>query len=408
MRLICFGLLAVLLLCNLSLGSSFGKSQAGGHGGDNGPAIKAALNAPSGVAVDDSGDVFIADTRDNVIRRVDAKTGIITTVVGMGIACFTPGVNTCGDGGPATSARLDEPMGVAVDSAGNVFVADSQDQKIRRADAKSGVIATVGGNGAACSSDNSTCGDGGPAIQAALSFPEGVAVDANANVYVADTFDNRVRKIDPAGNISGVAGNGNAGFSGDGGAATSAGLSAPVGVAVGPAGDIYIADTGNHRIRRVAGGLISTVAGNGTPGAVGDGGLATDAELNFPEGIAVDSSGNLFIADTFNSLIRRVDAKTHIISVFAGNGALCTNGTDPCGDGGPALNAALDSPAAVAVDSFDNVFIADTEDHRIRRVDAKTGTISTTAGNGTPGFISLSAVPPGGWITPGPLLGAHP
>lgn len=353
--------------------------------GDGGPATQAALNAPEGVTVDASGNVFIADTRDQLIRRVDASTGVISTIAGDGTACGFAR-SDCGDGGPATRAQLDQPVGVAVDAAGDVFIADSQNQKIRRVDANTGIISTVAGDGAACSSPGpASCGDGGPASAAQLSFPEGVAVDASGNLFIADTFDNRIRKVDSSGKISTVAGNGNSGFAGDNGPAAAAALSAPTAVAVDASGNLFIADTGNYRIRKVAGGTISTAAGTGDAGTLGDGGPATAAQFSYPQSLALDASGNLFIADSFANRIRRVDARTQLIGAVAGDGTLCASGANSCGDGGPARAAQLDEPSAVAVDASGAIFIADTEDNRIRRVDPKTAVITTIAGTGAPG-----------------------
>ena len=226
-----------------------------------------------------------------------ASGNIISTVAGNGTADFS------GDGGPATSAQINIPYGLAVDGAGNLYIADAVNNRIRKVDT-SGNISTVAGNGMYGSS-----GDGGPATMAQLAVPTGVAVDSAGNLYIADSDNNRVRKVDASGNISTVAGNGTADFSGYGGPATSAQLSMPMGVAVDSSGNLYIADTGNHRIRKVdASGNISTVAGNGTIGSSGYGGPATSAQLKAPHRVAVDSAGNLYIADTYNHQVRKVDA----------------------------------------------------------------------------------------------------
>ena len=341
--------------------------------GDGGPATSASLKAPNGVSVDASGNLFIADTSNRRVRRVDAATGVITTVAGDGTSGFS------GDGGPATSASLGGPSGVAVDASGNLFIADASNHRARRVDVSTGVISTVAGNDSLGFS-----GDGGPATSASLNIPYGVAVDASGNLLIADTFNLRVRRVDAStGVITTVAGNGTQGFSGDGGPATSASLNLPLGVAVDSSSNLLIASQFNNRVRRVdaATGVITTVAGNGTPGFSGDGGPATGASLRGPSGIAVDASGNLFIADAFNNRIRRVDGSTGVITTVVGNGTFGFSG-----DGGPATNASLRFPVGVAVDASGNLFIADTSNRRVRRVDAATGVIDTVAGDGTSGF----------------------
>ncbi|PYU25223.1 MAG: hypothetical protein DMG30_06055 [Acidobacteria bacterium] len=346
-----------------------------GYSGEGGPATSAGLAGPSGVAIDSAGNLFIADTYSYRVRRVDGATQVITTVVGNGMDCFS------GDGGPATDAALCEPWGVTLDSAGNLFIADTGN-RIRRVDGVTGVITTVAGNGI-----DGYAGDGGPATAAALFVPSGVAVDSAGSLFIADTGNQRIRRVDSVtGVISTVAGNGYlnpyyscGGYSGDGVPATSAELNCPSGIAVDSAGNLFIADSGNQRIRRVDSvtGVISTVAGNGIPGEAGDGGPATSAELYEPSGVAVDSAGNLFIADRAGT-VRRVDAATQVITTVAGGGA--------GGDGGPASSAQLKYPLGVAVDGAGNVFIAEWFGFRVRRVDAATGVISTVAGDGTEGF----------------------
>jgi sugar lactone lactonase YvrE len=225
---------------------------------------------------------------------VDARTGIISIVAGS-IAAGNPQAGYGGDGGPATSALLNQPTGVAVDAAGNLFIADEFNNRVRRVDATTGVITTVAGNGS-----SGYAGDGGPATAAALNGPFGVAVDAQGNLYIADTGNNRIRRVDAAtGVITTVAGDGTNRFGGDGGPAVNASLSSPRGVAVDAAGNLFLTDTFNSRIRRVdvGTGVITTVAGNGSIWGVEDGGPATNAPLGFPYGVAVDAAGNLFIAD---------------------------------------------------------------------------------------------------------------
>jgi sugar lactone lactonase YvrE len=318
-----------------------------GYSGDGGPATAAQLYAPSRVAVDAGGNLFIADSGNSSIRKV-TPAGIITTVAG------TSSVGFSGDGGPATSAKLGYPSGVAVDTVGNLFIADNY-SRIRKV-TPAGIISTVAGIGGY----GWFSGDGGPATAAQLHDPTGVAVDAADDLFFADGQNQRIRKVTPAGIISTVAGNGSAGFSGDGGPATAAQLGYPSGVAVDTAGDLFIADNGNQRIRKVTpAGIISTVAGNGIYGFSGDGGPATAAQLNLPSGVAVDTAGNIFIADG-NNRIRKV-TPAGIISTVAGNGIYGFSG-----DGGPATAAQLNFPDGVAVDAAGSIFIADGD--RIRKV----------------------------------------
>src|SRR5437016_2851788 len=342
-----------------------------GFSGDGGPATSAALSGPHGLFVDGFGNIFIADTYNDRIRKVVAATGNIQTVAGNGTLGFS------GDGGPATSAALSDPEGVFLDRFGNLFIADSGNSRIREVVAATGNIQTVAGNGTFGFS-----GDGGPAISAALSDPEGVFLDSSGNLFIADTGNSRIRKVVAAtGNIQTVAGNGTLGFSGDGGPATSATLNVPEGVFVDRSGNLFISDTFNNRIREVVAttGNIKTVAGNGTQGFSGDGGPATSASLYFPEGVFVDSSGNIFTADHLNGRIREVDAATGTIQTVAGNGTFGFSG-----DGGPATSAGFVDPTGVFVDSCGNIFVPDNS--RIRKVVAATGKIQTVAGNGTFGF----------------------
>ena len=336
-----------------------------GYGGDGGPAVGARLCRPQGVALDGAGNLYIADMWNHRIRKVDAA-GVISTVVGDG----TEGYG--GDGGPAVEARLNEPRGVALDGAGNLYFADTRNQRIRKVDA-AGVISTVAGDGTF-----GYGGDGGPAVAARLNSPYGVAPDGAGNLYIADFGNNRIRKVDAAGGISTVAGGGSS--LGDNGAAVAARLNSPFGVAPDGSGNLYIADTGDQRIRKVdAAGVIFTVAGDGTSGYNGDGGPAVAAQLWSPNSVAVDGAGNLYIADSFNQRIRKVDAAGGI-STVAGNG---TRGSG--GDGRAAVAAQLNSPLGVALDGAGNLYIADRGNNRIRKVDAA-GAISTVAGDGRQGY----------------------
>ncbi len=325
-----------------------------GYSGNNGPATDAELYRPEGVAVDAAGDLFIADTLNDVIFEVVKATGDIITVAGNGTQGYS------GDNGPATAAELSLPFGVAVDTAGNLFIADTYNDVIREVVKATGDIVTVAGDGTFGYS-----GDNGPATAAELDYPAGVAVDATGDLFIADKYDNAIREVVKAtGDIITVAGNGTYGYSGDNGPATAAELAQPVGVAVDATGDLFIAELGNNVIREVvkATGNIITVAGNGTYGYSGDNGPATAAELDYPNGVAVDSAGDLFIADMDNSVIREVVKATGNIITVAGNGTL---GYD--GDSGPATAAELDNPAGVAIDPAGNLFIADSDNSVVRQ-----------------------------------------
>jgi secreted PhoX family phosphatase len=341
-----------------------------GYSGDGGAATAASLYWPSSVVLDSAGDVFVADTKNGRLREILAATGNVVTAAGNG---------SPGDGGPATAASLASPEGVAVDSAGDVFIADENNKRIRELVAATGDVITVAGNGV-----TGYAGDGGPATAAKLNFPEGVAVDSVGDIFIADTGNNRIREVDVnTGVISTVAGNGTAGYSGDNGQATAAEINSPDGIAVDNSGHLFIADTGSNRIREVnlATGVITTVAGNGTAGYTGNNGQATAAELNSPEGVAVDNNGYLFLADSGNNRIREINLATGVVATEAGNGTAGYSG-----DNAQATAAELSSPQNITVDAAGNLFIADTSNDRIREVSSATGLITTVAGNGTAGY----------------------
>jgi sugar lactone lactonase YvrE len=330
-----------------------GSSTSAGYSGDDGQATAATLNYPHGLAVDTSGNVYIADRSNHRIRKVTISTGIITKLAGTGFE------SNSGDGGAATSAGLEMPTAVSLDSSGNIYIADTYNYVIRKITVATGIITRfAGGNGY-------SGGDGGAATSAGLDGPYGVIVDTtNDYVYIAAYTNHRVRKVVIAtGIITTAAGSGSNSYSGDGGQATSAGVSQPYGVAVDSSGNIYA--TSGNRIRKVtvSTGIISTVAGTGTSSYSGDGGQATSATLSNACGVVVDSAGNIYIADTNNHRIRKVTVSTGIISTIAGTGT-----SSYSGDGGPATSASLQYPVRIAIDSSGNLYFADTNNHRIRKI----------------------------------------
>ncbi|HLW86839.1 MAG TPA: hypothetical protein VKR57_00020 [Terriglobales bacterium] len=459
---------------------------------DNGPALGALLGAPAGVATDATGNVYIADTGDNEIRVVNMQSSAITVfgvtvqpgnigrIAGNGTACSSS-TSACGDNGKGTQAMLNSPMGVAIDRLGNMFIADSGDRRIR-AMIPSGTIVAYAGSGSPCFSG--TCGDGGASLSAQLTNPWQIYVDGSDNLYIADSPTNRVRKVVPGKNppstatISTFAGNGTScstahittTFCGDSGSAASAYLNAPRGVyldssnnlyiadsgdqrirkvtagnintyaggglsdgpaaaaifaenrdvAVDNAGNVYVADTSNNRIRKISGGNVSTLAGNGVGNYYGNGVAAATANLNQPWGLAVDSLGNVYIADTSNLAIRVINTQSSAITVasvviqpgtiatVAGiTGVVCQSAPPGCGDGGPATKATFGFPAKVALDNAGNFFVADSGANRIREVNISTGIISTVAGNGSACPSPTSACGDGGPATAAMLNGPH-
>ncbi len=366
----------------------------------DGLAVSATLYAPQSVITDGAGTIYIADTGNHRVRKI-SPAGAMTTVAGTGVPAFT------GDGVPAASAALNRPTALALDAQGNLFIADALNYRLRRVDGISGRIDTLAG-----------FGDRGQ-----LDGASGLAVDARGNVYVSDTNHHRVLRIDATRSVSSLAGTGVRGYFGDGGAASTAQLSAPSGLIMDTSGSLFIVDTGNHVVRRVsADGRIATVAGNGNLGYTGDGGPSTAATLFDPRGVVVDGSGNLYIADSTTNVVRKVAASDKTITRFAGGGA-----ASALGDGGPATLGFLNAPFGVAVDNAGNVLIADTGNHRLRlvsnglpyqvssaslafsalaggpRTDAQTLTL-TAAGTGLAFTITADAP----WLTAIPSAGAMP
>ncbi|HEX4155828.1 MAG TPA: Ig-like domain repeat protein [Acidobacteriaceae bacterium] len=320
-------------------------------------ATQAPIFLPMGLAVDAAGNVFLADSSNNRIRRVDAVSGDISTVAGTG----TPGYS--GDGGPATSAAISNPAGLLLDGAGDLYFADTGNAVIRRIDAVSGDISTVAGTPGV----SGYSGDGGAATSAHLSVPEGIAFDAAGDLLIADTGNHVVREVNAvSGTISTVAGTGTAGYNGDGEAATSAKLDAPWSVAVADDGSILIADTTNNRVRSIGtSGIISTVAGSGSAGFTGDGDLATSAELDAPTSVVVDPAGDLYIADSGNNRVREVNATSKVLATIIG-----TDSEQFAGDAGPSTSASLYGPYSLFFDGDGNLFVADMFHNRVRRISA--------------------------------------
>ncbi|MEQ1515610.1 MAG: NHL repeat-containing protein [Usitatibacteraceae bacterium] len=373
-----------------------GTSGAGGYNGDNISATTAALYGPAGLAIDPAGNIYFADTLNQRVRKVAAGGGMITTVAGTG----TYGFN--GDEIPAKTANASNPRNVVIDAAGNLYF--SEYERVRKVNAVTGIVTTVAGTG----SFGLHNGDNILATMATLGSPSGIAIDGNGDLYIAeaglvftrntvsmDGYGNRIRKLDgETGIITTLAGNGTPNFAGDGGNATGAvlnilantpGVPYTSGVALDGAGNLYIADQNNHRVRKVtvATGTISTVAGSGSSGYNGDDIPAIGAALSYPTGVAVDAAGNLYIAERYGHRIRRVAAATGLITTFAGTGIAGYNG-----DKISATGAMLNGPFGIAVDSGGDLYIADTYNLRVRKVSASSGQIATIAGTGVPATIS--------------------
>jgi DNA-binding beta-propeller fold protein YncE len=326
-----------------------------GFAGDGGPAERALLNGPFDVGFDADGNLYFSDTFNHRIRRVDVRTGIITTCAGSGEAAYA------GDGGPAIRARLNEPYGIAIDKAANVYIADRHNHCVRRVDGVSGVITTFAGNGAA-----GFGGDGGPASRAGMVEPNGLALDpAQRRLFIADVADHRVRVVDlSAGTISTFAGTGEAQHSGDGGPATAAGIHGARAVKVAADGNVYILERQGSTLRAVdpRTGIIATVAGTGARGYSGDGGTARDAVFDAPKEFALEPGGDILIVDTENHAIRCIYAANGSVETIAGG----RKGSE--GDGGPATAAGLGRPHGAIVGPDGSIFIGDTENHRVRKL----------------------------------------
>lgn len=339
----------------------------------NGYFASSVETSPQGLAIDLHDNLFLAD--DSCVRKVDSKTNVITNIAGAD--CWPGGYG--GDGGDALEAKLKFPEDLVVDSEGNIFIADTLNYRVRRVDSLNGEITTVLGNGLGGVLLNN--GDGGLSVDAQISRPLGLSLDAQGNLYVSEPFFDRIRRIDGETKIvSTIAGTGTSGFSGDGGLALSAELDNPTYIDVDNEGNVFFADKNNHRIRRIdsQSGIITTVAGSGGTGYweggfSGDGGLATSARFNRPAGVAVDSAGNIVIADDGNNRVRLVSSETGFVTTIAGNGIFGN-----LGDGGLATNARIDVDD-VDIDSENNIYIS--SGSRVRRVDPNTGVITTFVGS---------------------------
>ena len=325
-----------------------------GYSGDGGPALAAEINFPGFLSFGgiDYGSLYIGDRLNYRVRQIKlGPAAVIITKGGDGIYGFS------GDGGLADSAEMGIPGGVTVNKAGVVYFSDYDNHCIRKI-ANTGIVTTIAG----MPGSPGFSGDGGPALSAQFDYPLGITVDSVGNLFVADQYNHRIRRIDTSGIITTVVGTGVPGSTGDGGPASAAEISYPNYIRMDSIGSLLVTDNGGQRIRKVnTAGIITTIAGNGTLGYSGDGGLATSAELNYPGGVTMDKQGNVFICDCYNNVIRRVDAITGIITTVAG-----TSTPGYSGDGGPAVDAELNQPVDIAVDHFNNVYFVDWNNSRIR------------------------------------------
>jgi sugar lactone lactonase YvrE len=325
-----------------------------GYSGDGNLAVNAQFDGPTDLTYDTNGNLFFVDGQNSVVRKIDTN-GIISTIAGNG----TPGYS--GDGGLATEAQLYVPYGIVFDSNNNLYISEIGNNVIRKIDAN-GIISTIAGNGI-----QGYFGDGGLATDAQLNGPFGITFDNNNNLYIGERYNNVIRKIDTNGIITTIAGNGTEGYSGDGGPATSALLYGCRSVTFNDNGDLYIADGNNHVIRKIdTNGIISTIVGNGIQGYFGDGDLAINAQINYPRIVIFDNYDNFYFSESSSHVIRKVD-NTGVITTVAGNG---TSGYS--GDGGIATNAQLKAPFGMILDSKDaggNLVFSDNNNNVIRKID---------------------------------------
>lgn len=343
--------------------STVAGDQAWIFAGDGHMGTRTSIFLPFGFALDPAGDIFVADSSNNRIRRVDGINNLVSTVAGTGI------IGGTGDGGAATDATLNNPSSIVLDPAGNIYFSDSGNNVVRVIDALTGIISTVAGK----INQHGYFGDGGPASAAALNTPNGLTFDSVGNLYITDTGNHVIRMVAVQTRIiTTIAGRGYASFGGDGGPAVNAYLNSPWSVTVSSAGEIYIADQGNNRIRKVdTSGIICTIIGGDSFGLSGDGGQASAALLNVPASVAIDVAGNLYVADSGNNRVRKVHAKTGIINTIAGNLTESMSGDD-----GPADQAGLYGPYTLALDGQANLFIADVFHNRIRKISSNASTLA--------------------------------
>ena len=326
-----------------------------GYTGDGDAARRAGLNQPFDVALDRQGNLYFSEANNHCVRRVERGSGLITTVAGTGTAGYS------GDGGPASRAQLNSPYGVALDLDNNLYIVDRLNACIRMVEATTGIIRTIAGTG-----QPGYAGDGGPAHLAQFQEPNDIALDGKGRVFIADVRDHRVRVVELAsGMITTMAGTGEGGSGGDGGPATCATLLGPRALAFDSTGDLYICLRNDHKVRKIdmRTGIIRTIAGSGERGYTGDHGSALRATFNGPKEIAVDRQDNIFVVDTENHCIRRIEADSGLVTTVAGTGQ-----AGGAGDRGPATAATLKRPHGACVDAEGNLYIGDSENHRVRFV----------------------------------------
>ncbi len=347
------------LFTNAQIVKTIAGNGIAGYTGDGSAATAAAINDPSGVVFDPSGNLYMSDFNNHVVRKISVS-GIITTIAGTGTAGYT------GDGGAASVAKINGPVNLAFDGSGNLYIADINSNVVRKISA-SGIISTIAGTGVSGYS-----GDGGAATVANLNRPSGLAADGTGNLYIADCSNNAIRKVSVTGIITTYAGTGGSGSSGDGGPATTAHVFQPFGVAADPAGNVYVAESPSNKVRKITpAGIISTFAGTGVSGFSGDGAAATVALLSNPAGVATDNAGNVYIADQFNYRIRKVSS-AGIITTIIGDG---TPGYT--GDGGPAIAAEINYNNTLTFDASWDLCFSDNLNNRVRIISNCTNAITT-------------------------------